>query len=297
MYRHGVYRFLVSRQWVILTLVGLVLIPVMIKLGFWQLHRHESRVAKNDLIAGNLDAPTVPIQRLSTPGAHIPRADTWRKVSAKGTYDTRHEVVVRQRTGSDDQTIGYFVVTPLLVEGGDAVLVNRGWIPSGDDITKFPEVPPAPTGTVTVTGRLRADETTANSGIKDRSHMPDRQVLLINSQRQAEDVGRPLLGGYLEMTSSSPAGKHQPEPVAAPDHSGIGPHMAYAVQWWLFAACVPVGWVILVRRERHDRAAEAAKAATGSAATDPDGEDRPGGPNAAESPATASAGTAVTSTD
>ena len=34
--------------------------------------------------------------------------------------------------------------------------------------------------------------------------------------------------------------------------------MAYAVQWWLFAAGVPVGWVVLVRRERRDRAEAAA---------------------------------------
>jgi cytochrome oxidase assembly protein ShyY1 len=35
--------------------------------------------------------------------------------------------------------------------------------------------------------------------------------------------------------------------------------MAYAVQWWLFSAGVPVGWVVLVRRERRDRAEAAAK--------------------------------------
>jgi hypothetical protein len=31
--------------------------------------------------------------------------------------------------------------------------------------------------------------------------------------------------------------------------------MAYAIQWWLFSAGVPVGWVVLVRRELRDRAA------------------------------------------
>ena len=29
--------------------------------------------------------------------------------------------------------------------------------------------------------------------------------------------------------------------------------MAYAIQWWLFSAGVPVGWTVLVRRERRDR--------------------------------------------
>ncbi len=35
--------------------------------------------------------------------------------------------------------------------------------------------------------------------------------------------------------------------------------MAYAVQWWLFVAAVPVGWIILVRREKWDREEAAAK--------------------------------------
>lgn len=42
--------------------------------------------------------------------------------------------------------------------------------------------------------------------------------------------------------------------------------MAYAIQWWLFSAGVPVGWVILVRRERRDRVAAAASATTPEAA-------------------------------
>lgn len=264
------YRFLLSRQWVILTLLGLVLIPVMIKLGFWQLHRHQDRVARNDLIARSLDAPAVPVDRLTAPGRPVSRDDTWHAVTATGTYDSRHEVVVRQRTGSDEQSIGYFVVTPLLLTDSRAVLVNRGWIPAGSDLTKFPEVPAAPRGEVTVTGRLRADETSASSGIKDKKGLPDRQVMLINSERQAKELDRAVLGGYIELTTSSPKGTGQPDPVPAPDHSSIGTHMAYAVQWWLFAAGVPAGWIVLVRRERRDRAAAAAAPAGTTAATPAD---------------------------
>ncbi|MFF5588738.1 SURF1 family cytochrome oxidase biogenesis protein [Streptomyces hygroscopicus] len=256
------YRFLLTRQWVILTLVALALIPTMIRLGFWQLHRHEHRVAQNQLIGDNLGAPAVAVEKLTSPGRTVPRDDTWRTVTATGTYDTAHEVVVRQRTGSDEQSIGYFVLTPLLLPDDRAVLVNRGWIPAGADLTKFPDVPAAPSGKVTVTGRLKADETTGNSGIKDKKGLPPRQVSLINSEQQAKALSRPVLGGYIELTSSSPkGGGKQPRTVAAPDHSDIGPHMAYAVQWWLFSAGVPIGWFVLARRERRDRAAEAAKAA------------------------------------
>ncbi|MEU9114270.1 SURF1 family protein [Streptomyces sp. NPDC048483] len=258
------YRFLLSRQWVILTLLGLVLIPVMIELGFWQLHRHEHKVAQNQLIADSLAAEPVPVTRLTVPGRALPRHDMWRTVTATGTYDTAHEVVVRQRTAADEQSIGYYVLTPLALEGGKDVLVNRGWISAGNDLTRFPDVPAAPRGKVTVTGRIMADETTAESGIKNTKGLPARQVMLINSTQMAKRLARPVLGGYIEQTAPRPAGG-SPEPVPEPDHDSIGPHMAYAIQWWLFAAAVPVGWVILVRRERRDRAEAAAKEASGAA--------------------------------
>ncbi|MFE1176453.1 SURF1 family protein [Streptomyces sp. NPDC058773] len=254
------YRFLLSRQWVILTLVGLVLIPVMIKLGYWQLHRHEHKVAQNQLIGRNLVARPVPVTALTAPGRELPRHDMWRRVSATGTYDTAHEVVVRQRTAADEQSIGYYVLTPLVLDGGKSVLVNRGWISAGNDLTRFPDVPAAPRGKVTVTGRMMADETTAGSGIKDTKGLPARQVMLINSTEQAKRTGRPVLGGYIEQTAPEPA-HGTPELVPAPDHDSIGPHLAYAIQWWLFAAAVPVGWVVLVRRERRDRLAAAGEAA------------------------------------
>lgn len=63
----GVYRFVLTRQWVCLTLIALALIPAMIKLGFWQYHRHEHRVAQNELIASNLAAKPVPMTEVTSP--------------------------------------------------------------------------------------------------------------------------------------------------------------------------------------------------------------------------------------
>lgn len=111
---------------------------------------------------------------------------------------------------------------------------------------------------MTVTGRLKADETTGSSGIKDLAGLPDRQVMLINSEQQTHLLSREVLGGYIEQTAPQTAGG-LPEQIPDPDDSSIGAHMAYAVQWWLFVAAVPVGWFILVRREKRDREEAAAK--------------------------------------
>jgi cytochrome oxidase assembly protein ShyY1 len=251
-----VYRFLLTRQWVILTLVALVMIPTMVWLGFWQLHRHEQRVARNELIAASLDARPVPVDELTEVGGGPDPDDRYRAVTATGVYDTGGEVLARQRSNSDGQ-LGYFVLTPLVREDGTGVLVNRGWVPAGSDPTRAPRVAPPPEGVVTVTGRLMADETSGSTGIRERSGLPEGMVMLISAEQRAAELGVPMLGGYVELTKTSPtpgkseAGK-RPEPLPEPDHTSIGTHFAYAVQWWLFAAGVPVGWVLLVRREMRE---------------------------------------------
>ncbi|MER5867908.1 SURF1 family protein [Kitasatospora sp. NPDC002040] len=248
------YRFLLSWRWAAIALLAALLIPTMVELGFWQFHRHQARVARNELITQSLTAAPVAFDTVSKPGYAVPKDLTWRTMSATGQYDTAHEFVVRGRTEPEGSSIGYFVVTPLrLADGAGSVLVNRGWVESGEDATTYPAVPAPPAGQVTVTGRLRAEET-PGSGIKVRGKLPDRQFQLISSTQQAELTGLPVLGGYLELASSAPGQGDSPVVLSEPDHSSIGPHMAYAVQWWLFAALVPVGLVVLARREAHEDA-------------------------------------------
>ncbi|MFC4501782.1 MULTISPECIES: SURF1 family protein [Streptomyces] len=251
------YRFLLSRQWVILTLVALVLIPTMIRLGFWQMHRYEERSARNQLVSDALHAKPVPVERLTSPGHTVTRDQRYRAVTATGTFDTAHEVVVRRRVNSDE-TVGFHVLTPFVLADGRVLLVNRGWIPAnGPTQTAFPKIPAPPAGKITVTGRLMPDETTAASGIKDLKGLPDRQIMLINSEEQAKRLGAEVLGGYIAQSAPEPKGD-SPELIGGnPGDEDAALNYAYAIQWWLFSAAVPVGWVVLVRRERRDRAAAA----------------------------------------
>jgi cytochrome oxidase assembly protein ShyY1 len=247
-----VYRFLLSRQWVILTLVALLLIPTMIRLGFWQMHRYDERTARNQLVSDALSAAPVPVERLTSPGHTVTRDERYHRVTATGTFDTSREVVVRRRVNADE-TVGFHVLTPLVLADGKVLLVNRGWIPANGSQTAFPKIPAPPAGKVTVTGRLMPDETTAASGIKDLKGLPDRQIMLINSGEQAKRLGAEVLGGYIAQTAPEPKGG-TPELIGNPGSEDAALNFAYAIQWWLFAACVPVGWVVLARREARDRA-------------------------------------------
>ncbi|KUL72165.1 MULTISPECIES: SURF1 family protein [unclassified Streptomyces] len=254
------YRFLLSRQWVILTLIALLLIPTMIRLGFWQMHRYEERAARNDLVAAALDAKPVPVERLTSPGHSVTTGQRYRTVTAVGRFDPGHEVVVRRRVNSDDK-VGFHVLTPFVLTDGRVLLVNRGWIPAdGPSQTAFPKIPAPPGGRITVSGRLMPDETTEASGIKDLKGLPDRQIMLISSEQEARRLDARVLGGYIVQTAPEPQGD-RPEPVGPPGDENAALNYAYALQWWLFAAGVPLGWFVLARREARERAAGAAEPA------------------------------------
>ncbi|MEU3844508.1 SURF1 family protein [Streptomyces sp. NPDC028635] len=253
------YRFLLTRQWVILTVVAIALIPTMIRLGFWQMHRYEERSARNALVSAALDSKPVPVERLTSPGHTVTTEQRYRNVTATGRFAPEREVVVRRRV-DDSGEVGFHVLTPFVLTDGRIVLVNRGWIPAdGPTQTAFPKIPPPPAGRLTVTGRLMPDETTAASGIKEVKGLPDRQIMLINSEQQARRLGAPVVGGYLALSAPHPKGG-SPELIGGtPGMEDSALNYAYAIQWWLFAACVPVGWAVMARREIRDRTQQAAR--------------------------------------
>ncbi|MGI5374398.1 SURF1 family protein [Streptomyces sp. CA-251387] len=250
------YRFLLSRQWVILTLVALLLIPTMIRLGIWQMHRYEERSARNQLVADALGAKSVPVEKLTAPGHTVTSKERYRTVTAEGRFDTDREVVVRRRV-NDDEEVGFHVLTPFVLTDGKVLLVNRGWIPGGPTQSAFPKVPAPPNGLITVSGRLMPDETTEASGIKDLKGLPDRQVMLIDSEQEAQRLDARVLGGYIVQTAPEPKGD-TPELIGKPGNENAPLNYAYAIQWWLFAAGVPIGWFVLARREARERGRAAA---------------------------------------
>ena len=58
---------------------------------------------------------------------------------------------------------------------------------------------------------------------------------------------------YVELTGSDPTESGDVlEPIAEPSLDE-GPHLSYAVQWFLFSAIVAVGWFLAVRRSSRVR--------------------------------------------
>jgi cytochrome oxidase assembly protein ShyY1 len=81
--------------------------------------------------------------------------------------------------------------------------------------------------------------------------MSNGQLASINLAEAGAQTGAPLYGAYLiRRAEAGPPGERieHPQALEQPD-IGQGPHLAYALQWWLAA---PVGFVLIfaaVRRE------------------------------------------------
>lgn len=234
------YRFLRQPRWVLFSALMLGLVVLMVSLALWQLRRLDEKRARNDRIAEAVAAEPLVLGASSD----LPE---WRTVSATGTYDVGHQVLIRNR--SFDGLAGFHVVTPLRLSDGRALLVNRGWIPLVSAGSDAPAPPPPPTGPVSVNGRVRPSQ--HKGRFLSPTDPPDgtlEQLYRVDVPRIAQQVPYPLFPEYVELISTAPEpAASQPAliPVPEPDE---GPHLAYAGQWIFFSCCAIAGWVLVVRR-------------------------------------------------
>ncbi|MGW9558142.1 SURF1 family cytochrome oxidase biogenesis protein [Nocardiopsis sp. NPDC055551] len=286
-------KVLFSRRMLAFHALVLLIVPSFIWLGFWQLDRAEQRAASVDLQRDNVAAEPVPVEELASVGGDVDPDDRWRTVEAEGEWDTDHQLLLRNRDGS--QGVGFHVLTPLVTEDGTALLVNRGWIERGETAQDTPEVPPVPEGTIEVAGRLQFGETEENTGLREHGGLPEGQIMFVDVDRLSAELPYPIYGGYVELIEQDPAPDPAPERLALREEDQ-GMSASYAFQWWVFTIVVVVGWIILIRRELRDppRDGSGHEAADGSEGEPGDGAE---GEREAESGAEEKAGPEEASAD
>lgn len=237
-------------------LVWLLLIPTFIALGYWQRTLWKDRADSQGVVYAKLNAKPAAVDAVDPVGHTVTQNQQWVMVTATGHYDTAHQFAVRNR--SQNENAGWYVVTPLVLSDGTALLVNQGWIATSNSTvssTAMPTLPPVPSGTVTVTGRLQPDETTADTRITDdTAKLPAGEIALITKADLQSRVPETLHDGSIQLTASSPAntapGAAQPIPGPSYDNTM---YIAYMIQWWVFAVVMPITWLKLLHREAQER--------------------------------------------
>ena len=105
---------------------------ILVGLGIWQIDRKQWKEGLLRAVAERSRGEPAAVPPPSAWGAFDPAADEFRRVRLAGTFRHDREVQVHglaeERRGLPLQ--GFYVFTPLDLDGGGTVLVNRGFVPT-----------------------------------------------------------------------------------------------------------------------------------------------------------------------
>ncbi len=218
----------------------------------WQIDRMNEKQDRNDRVRARTALATEPVESLVPSAAGDAGLGDleYRTVSATGTYQADQEVLVRSR--SVNGAPGSWVLTPLLLDDGRGVVVNRGWIPNNGRLEAVPAEQAAPEGPVTVTGLVRLTETRGRFGSQDPPTGVLTNLARADIARLDAQVPEDLLPVYVQLTDQDPAvTPTDPGPLAVAALDG-GPHLSYAVQWAIFTTIALVGYPLILRRRARE---------------------------------------------
>lgn len=238
-----------SRKWILTTLLVVAAVAVMVRLGMWQLDRLEERRAFNARVLAQVDQPPL---ELSGPGLQADLYNMeYRETVVTGEYDHSQEVALRNQAMNGQW--GVHLITPLRIAGSDqAVLVDRGWIPA-EDYTSGNWGKYAEPGQVEVRGVIRRPQTRPEIGRRsDAIPTPGEGRLaawnFVNVSGIGQQIPYPLLPVYVQQ-APDPSGPEYPIRTQPELQLSEGSHMGYAIQWFLFAAILGLGYPFFIRHQ------------------------------------------------
>ncbi|MCD1143977.1 SURF1 family protein [Kocuria sp. LUK] len=246
----GRYRFLLSGRWIGWFLLACAAAAVSVHLAGWQMDRNDHLTGENAKIERNYDAEPLEGPAAAAPFARADPSLTWHPVRLTGRYLPEDQVLVRNRP--QDGRVGYEVLVPFRTAGGATVVLDRGWVPTGEAANGMPdEVPAPPAGEVVVEARLQPGEPAVDRGA------PEGQIASVDLDELRDRWGYAIgTAAYGEVRSEQPAPAAAPAPAPAPEIDS-GPHLSYSLQWYAFAALffVAYGWAARqqVRNDEWDR--------------------------------------------
>lgn len=235
------WRTILTPRWTGLLLLALAIAGVMSMLGVWQLDVYQSKTAA--ATAKRAEGAPVALDTLFSIDEGLPSKAVGRKVTVAGSWGpAADQLYISDRRLGDRE--GFWVVSPVLLDSSGAadgsagaVMVVRGWVGSVSD-----PAAKAPAGRVELTGAVAQSEAQDASGdaAKGRTlqslriptivHLVDYRiydafVVLSSIDKSAGAVA----------TGGASAPTIVPPPTPPTDHAGLR-NVAYAFQWWIFAA-------------------------------------------------------------
>ncbi|HKK23642.1 MAG TPA: SURF1 family protein [Pseudohaliea sp.] len=224
------------------TLLVLLLLPVLVTLGFWQLDREaEKRQLLARFEARQAQAP----ERLSPAlGQREPAALAYLPVRLQGRYLAGRYLLLDNRIQGG--RFGYEAVALFALVDGSYALVNRGWVP-GDPARRSLPAPDAPAGVVSLTGQLYVPPDPPyllgeqSQAVDDWPRVVQALEMEPLAAALADDLAAPVFPFSVRLDANAPGALAVDWPVV-----NVSPakHRGYAVQWFTMAAVLGLFFVL-----------------------------------------------------
>ncbi|WP_159980959.1 MULTISPECIES: SURF1 family protein [unclassified Novosphingobium] len=215
-------------------------LAVFATLGVWQVQRMQWKHALIARVDARVHA--APVDLPADAGA---RDLEYLRVKLSGVYQGSATALVRAAT---DLGTGYWTMTPLRMDDGRQVWINRGFVPEGTP--RAVAAASTPEGRVTVAGLLRLNEPKgsvlqANRPQDDRWY--SRDVAGLAAARKLGAVVPAFVDVQVEQAAQIPPSPVKPvsglTQIHFPDN-----HLTYALTWFALTALSAFGLVYIWRR-------------------------------------------------
>jgi len=209
-----------------LTVATTIALVILLGLGTWQMQRREEKHAQLREVTQRQSSAPAPVEYV------LPLGDygAFRKVTAIGRFTHGNEAYVfTPRSEDGPARMGFRVITPFVLAGGDTILVDRGWVPESkrDAATRTAG---QPEGVIKVEGSLRRQ---APGGFFTPPPDTERRIFYArNSDTISHSLGLKLRSKLILEADSAVTGGPEPLPTLEnlPDN-----HLNYALTWYSLA--------------------------------------------------------------
>lgn len=245
------YRFLFTPLWWGINLLVTATVIFCVFMGSWQLDRFAARVESHQKDQQNhgvfaADRTAAPLDNLLP----VTKLTSGRFATAIGHYDASFLVPDRELNGK----LGFYVLTLLRTERGEALPVVRGWLPGS---ARTAEIPAPPVGRLTVRGALQPPENRDTPEAHKDGGLPAGQIGIINGASLVNLVPYRVYDAWITLPDTT--GALRPVPPTTPPGTGLDlkafQNLGYTGEWFAFAGFALFMWFRLCRREVETRRA------------------------------------------
>lgn len=244
------------------TLLAVIMLPILFRLGFWQLDRADEKRAVEAMYLQRAAQLPLTSQELnqhcdSEQVDHLlscdPEALAFRLLNLQGRYIDEYSALLDNQI--QQSRPGYHVLTPFLSDDGRLYWINRGWIAATPD-RALPEIPATPEKQQLAAGiYLPQGEAIVLTEDRWSNNWPvlmqaiDIQKLVDHLPEASNLRGQANIFPYLLRLEPGYAGELDIDwPLL---NMKAQMHTGYAVQWFAMAFAVTLFWFYLLAKGRN----------------------------------------------